>query len=346
MRNFLASFLKKITSKLENFEPPVAIPMANEEVVLEEIIEVEQSLPQLKKVSKNKIPKKKTEIIPARERSLRDFAEMMEVPFLALSKNRKNPIIYESEDGEVKIKVSRHTEHFVASIYDWDIILFVAGKMQEILNEAKDIPPRTMVFPRHELLKTIHKHNVNTQQKRLEDSLHRLRRTAIDTTIRNKDYRYKADFGFIDSWDYTERKDVKEIRITLSQWLYDGICRQGSLLKINSEYFSLTSGLKKFLYRTARKHAGNNKDGWEFSVEKLYEKSGSEREFKKFKSDLKIAVLENDIPEYSMEWVEKKGKTLVFFKRYGIQELDKLIEEIEAVQENKKINELGVIAEQ
>jgi plasmid replication initiation protein len=338
MRKLLTSFFEKLADKTRKKEPQVA--------VIEEIREVETSPPQSKKVSKNKIPKEKKEIIPVRERSLRDFSEMMEVPFLALSKNRKNPITYESADGEIKIKVSRHTEHFVASIYDWDIILFVAGKMQEILNEAKDIPPRTMVFPRHELLKTIHKHNVNTQQKRLEDSLHRLRRTAIDTTIRNKDYRYKADFGFIDSWDYTDRKDVKEIRITLSQWLYDGICRQGSLLKINSDYFSLTSGLKKFLYRTARKHAGNNGEGWEFAIEKLYEKSGSEREFKKFKSDLKIAVLEDDIPEYSMEWLEKKGKTLVYFKKSGVYELDKLIEKIDGIQESKKFNGSGEIAEQ
>ncbi|MCZ0211912.1 replication initiator protein A, partial [Streptomyces sp. UMAF16] len=78
---------------------------------------------------------------------------------------------------------------------------------------------------------------------------------------------------------YTERKDIKEIKITLSQWLYDGICAQGALLKVDPSYFDLTSALKKFLYRTARKHVGKSDELWEFSVEKLYEKSGSEREF-------------------------------------------------------------------
>ena len=255
--------------------------------------------------------------------------EVMEVPFLALSKNRKNPIIYESQDGKVRVKVSRHTGHFLASIYDWDIILFVASKMQEILNVAQDIPPRTLVFQRHELLKAIHKHNVNTQQKQLEASLHRLRRTAIDTTIRNEDYRYKADFGFIDSWDYTERKDIKEIRITLSQWLYDGICAQGALLKIDPKYFNLTSGLKKFLYRTARKHVGNSKETWEFSAEKLYEKSGSERELRKFMNDLKSAALDNDIPEYSLQLIQKNKRKFVVFKRAKIGKIGGLLENIE-----------------
>ena len=89
--------------------------------------------------------------------------DMMEVPFLALSKNRKNPIRYESPDGRIKVKISIHSEHLLESIYDLDIILFFSSKIQEIINSGSDIPPRTMVFSRHELLKTIHKHNVNTQ---------------------------------------------------------------------------------------------------------------------------------------------------------------------------------------
>ena len=63
MRKFLTLIFKKIVSKLENVEPPVAILVENEEIVLEEHKEVEQSPPQSKKVSKNKIPKKKTEIV-------------------------------------------------------------------------------------------------------------------------------------------------------------------------------------------------------------------------------------------------------------------------------------------
>jgi len=85
----------------------------------------------------------------------------------------------------------------------------------------------------------------------------------------------------------------------------------------------LTSGLKKFLYRTARKHVGNN-DKWEFSIEKLYEKSGSEQIFRFFKRDLKKAVLENDIPEYFLEWREDGGKTSIRFSNKR-KELTKMI---------------------
>jgi len=334
MRKFFNLIFEKLAQKTRQKEP--------QRIILEEIVKVEQILPKPKKASKN-VHKKKNEIAPYKKNPARDLMEIMEVPFLALSKNRRNPIVYESPDGTRKVKVTRHTGHFLASIYDWDIILFVASKMQEILNSGSDIPPRTMIIPRHEILTAIHKHNVNTQQKELENSLQRLKRTAIDTTIRNEDYRYKSDFGFLDSWEYTERKDIKEIKITLSQWLYDGVCAQGALLKVDPSYFDITSALKRFLYRTARKHVGKNEKAWKFSIEKLYEKSGSEREFKKFKSDLKAAVNDNNIPGYSVQWLQEGKKVFVLFNTLSpIEQIEKKVDDIETnIEEKNRKSEGG-----
>jgi len=329
MRKFLSIIFKWIgrwTGKIgESLETPYHQKNSLE---VEKKAVIEESIPRPKKIPSKKLPRREIAVLSDSERSIRDFTEMMENPFLALSKNRKTSIIYESPDGTRKIKVTRHTGHFLASIYDWDIVLYVAGKMQEILNNGSDIPPRSMVIPRHELLKALLKHDGKKEEKDLRASLSRLKMTGIETTIRNEDYRYEAGFGFLDSWKYTERKDRKEIKITLSQWLYDGICAKGSLLKVSSDYFYLTSALKRFLYRTARKHVGNQKESWEFSIEKLYEKSGSEREFKKFKSDLKSIILEDNIPDYSMKWIERNGKTLVAFRDAPSQKIAELIEEI------------------
>lgn len=243
----------------------------------------------------------------------RDIMETMGVPFLALSKNRKAPIIYESQDGTTKIKISCHSEHYLASIYDWDIVQCITGKIQEIINSGEDIPPRKIIIPRHELLKELRKDDGKKARKEIEASLARLKFTGIETTVRNEDYRYKGGFGFLDSWGYTERKDIKEFRITLSDWLYDGICAQGALLKVHEEYFCIKSGLKKILYRIARKHVGIKNKSWEFSIEDLHKKTGSEQEFKKFKYDLKKVVSDNDIPGYFIEWIEENGKTAVRF---------------------------------
>lgn len=343
MRKLLASILEVLTEKVRGKELKAEI--------IEKTKEDNKTSLQAKKPQKIK-EKKEIEVISPYKRSLRDFTEMMENPFLALSKNRKNPIIYESPDGTRKIKVTRHTGHFLASIYDWDIIIFVEGKIQKILNESSDIPPRTIIFPVHEMLKTLRKHNGKKEENDLKKSLARLKLTGIETTLRNEDNKYDAGFGFIDNWKYVERKnnrDVRQIQITLSQWLYDGICSQGALLKVSPSYFSIKSSIKRFLYRTARKHAGNNENGWDFSIEELYDKSGSEREFKKFKSDLRSAVLDNNIPDYSMELIEKNGKEKVFFRKSNIHELSRLanlIEECKEKQENNNdFNKLNKVNE-
>ena len=358
MKQFLASIFEKMAERLRKpspqkhlFEkeekgrsssPPKESLENSEEEEHKAPIEEYQSVvneptpPKVNKTPENISKKEKKPVIPYVENPARDLMEMMEVPFLALSKNRKSPILYESSDGTRKVKVTRHTGHYLASIYDWDIILFVASKMQMILNETNDIPPRNMVVPRYELLKAIHRHNGKKTDKDLEKTLSRLQLTGIETTIRNEDYRYKAGFGFLDSWGYTERKDIKEIRITLSQWLYDGICAKGALLKVEPTYFDLTSAFKRFLYRTARKHVGKSKEFWEFTVEKLYEKSGSESEIKVFKNKLKQAVLKNDIPDYSIKWIERNGKSFVSFRDKKTQTIDILLKEIE--ENNKKIN--------
>lgn len=340
MRKFLSSFLRKLLNKIDKddtFSPQVSEKVETKEK--EAVTETHKTLkPKEPKPKKSKGPKL-PELSP-QERAARDLTEMMEVPFLALSKNRREPIIYEKHEGSnmTRIKVSRHTGHFLASIYDWDIVLYVAGKMQEILNKGSDIPPRTMIIPRHELFKALGRRNVTKQQKDLEASLSRLQLTGIETTIRNEDGRYRAGFGFIEDWSYTERKDIKEIEITLSRWLYDGICAKGALLLVDPDYFSITSALKRFLYRTARKHVGGHGEVWEFSVERLYEKSGSEREFRFFKRDLKEAVLQNDIPGFYLRWIEKEKKALISFK--NLRKLPFLIDVDEKFREEILSQEL------
>lgn len=361
MRKFFSTLFKKIAEMLDNTDHKTlslqvssqkmhefiesesqSISPAKEEDQ-EIIVDDEALLPKVIQFTKKSVQKKKPELINYPDIPLRDIIDLMEFPFLALSKDRINPIIYENEDKTQKVEISGHRGHFIASIYDWDIILVVAGKIQEILNNSSDIPPKKITIPRHELLKALHKQDGKKQQKDLEKSLDRLKLTGINTTVNNKDFRHRAGFGFIDRWGYLERKNSREMKVvhvTLSDWLYELCCAQGSLLKANKSYFELTSGLKRFLYRTARKHAG--KDEWGFTIKKLYEKSGSEGSFRLFKSKLKKVIKENDIPEYSIELIEKNGKDRVFFKKSNIHELDMLAEKFEKNQEKLiKFKELG-----
>lgn len=341
IRSFLIKFLKVDKNDLKDID---LIDESKENTELVQMIEGQSHDVSLKSTQHTKEkfesgsetlnvhkPKKlkeqqtKTPKLPAltpKERAARDLSDMMEVPFLSLSKNRKKPIIYEKTDGKnmMRVKVTRHSDHFLASIYDFDIVLFVAGKIQKILNDGSDIPPKKITVPRHEILKSLRKHDGKKEELDLRAALSRLQLTGIETTIRNETGKYGSGFGFLDSWGYTEREDIREIWINLSDWLYEGICAKGSLLMVDPAYFSMTSGLKRFLYRTARKHVGIQGGSWEFLVKTLYEKSGSEQEFKKFKSDLKHAVIDNDIPGYNIDWIERECKVFVNFKHIGFIE--------------------------
>lgn len=92
--------------------------------------------------------------------------------------------------------------------------------------------------------------------------------------------------------------------ITLSDWLYQGIVTDGSVLAIHPDYFRLTGGLERCLYRIARKHAGRQQEGWRCTVKVLYDKTGSDSPLKKFAFMLRQIIKDNALPEYHLEWID------------------------------------------
>ena len=61
------------------------------------------------------------------------------------------------------------------------------------------------------------------------------------------------------------------------------------VLSITPLYFELTSGIDRFLYRLARRHAGNGLDhrnGWAFSFWDLHKRSGSSMRYADFERGL------------------------------------------------------------
>ena len=63
--------------------------------------------------------------------------------------------------------------------------------------------------------------------------------------------------------------------LPLPDWLFEGILMKGGVLTIHEDYFLLTGGIERWLYRVARKHAGHQEGGWQFTMRQLHEKSGS-----------------------------------------------------------------------
>ena len=104
--------------------------------------------------------------------------------------------------------------------------------------------------------------------------------------------------------------------MTLPDWLYSGVLMKGGVLTIHEDYFLLTGGIERWLYRVARKHAGQQESGWSFTMRQLFEKSGSTARLSDFAIDVRKAVDANTLPEYAMTiHKNEEGEEVVNFVR-------------------------------
>ena len=72
------------------------------------------------------------------------------------------------------------------------------------------------------------------------------------------------------------------------------------MLTIDREYFKLTGGLERWLYRLVRKHAGKQRAGWRFDFRHLYGKSASLSPFKRFAFELRDIARRQPLPGYRL----------------------------------------------
>lgn len=97
---------------------------------------------------------------------------------------------------------------------------------------------------------------------------------------------------------------MDEIEITIPDWVYLSIVKTDKvlpLLTLNPDYFLISSGLGRFIYRLARKAAG--KGSATYSVRELHKRSGSPQEFRKFLYDLRELVARTQafpMPDYEL----------------------------------------------
>jgi plasmid replication initiation protein len=132
----------------------------------------------------------------------------------------------------------------------------------------------------------------------------------VKTNIRSGDA-VDSTFSWIDSYSQLrDRKSgtIRGLRVTLAKWFYDGVLMDGGVLSIDPAYFDLTGGRERWLYRVARKHAGGaGPDGFSISMPTLFEKSGAEGEYRRFKFEMIKIVKEDTLPGYGLDLVQRDG---------------------------------------
>jgi plasmid replication initiation protein len=239
---------------------------------------------------------------------IRDQRDTMERPFFSLAKKpRLTPIEYKV--GNVWVEVSANPKFGMATIWDADILIWASTQITEALDRGQT-PAKTIRFHPYNLLKSIRRTTGGADYTRLRAALERLTHTAVRTNIRADGKKKFASFHWLESWTETIDEATSEptgMTLTLPDWLYDGIVQRGGVLTIHEDYFLLTGGIERWLYRVARKHAGSQPFGWSFTMRQLFEKSGSSARFSDFAIDIRRVVAGNQLPEYELS-IDRNGE--------------------------------------
>jgi plasmid replication initiation protein len=235
---------------------------------------------------------------------LRDQREMMERPFFSLAKTKRaKPIDYTSPDGKLWVNVSANPNYGMATIWDADILIYCASVLADMARRGiNDVPRKLHIMP-YDLLRSIGRPTTGRAYELLGQALDRLVSTTIKTNIRAENRR-EATFSWLDGWtqlvdEKTERS--RGMTIELSSWFWEGVMMKGGVLSIDRAYFEITGGRERWLYRVARKHAGGaGEGGFAISMPVLFEKSGAEGEYRRFKFELLKLAEKDDLPGYAL----------------------------------------------
>jgi plasmid replication initiation protein len=247
---------------------------------------------------------------------LRDQRETMERPFFSLAKRKRlKPIEYTSPNREVFVNVYPNPEFGMATIWDADILIWAASSLNDMRKRGVNDLPRTLHFHPHDVLRTICRETGGRQYQLLRESLARLQATSIVTNIRVQRGKKHRQFSWIESWTDLVDEETNQSRgmsLTLSEWFHEGILMDGGLLSVDPLYFSITGGRERWLYRVARKHSGGaGEEGFAIPLQTLFEKSGAEGTYRRFKFEIQALVRLNNLPGFTLALEMGKGEPLL-----------------------------------
>jgi plasmid replication initiation protein len=250
--------------------------------------------------------------------SFRSDIDSMTLPLFALRGGDRADITYDLGDTKVSITP---TSAGRATIHDKDIWIYAISKMMTAINEGKQ-PSRTIQFTIYDYLVTTNRETGGVNYKRAHESLERLAGTRITIESENKDRREARGFGLLEGFRVVEEKNGRMLRVemTLPDWLYRSIHPKG-VLRISPDYFRIRKPLDRRIYEIARKFCGNQKQ-FKISLENLYSRIGSKSTFRLFKFNIKELVEINDLPDYSIEFDDKKD-IVTFSNRSKIEAEEK-----------------------
>jgi len=253
---------------------------------------------------------------------LRDNKDAMEYPFLALQKKRTKPIEYSSRGIHLSIDSDRRFS--IATIWDWDLVIFAASHVNDAIEAGLSPSPRIRFVP-YDCLRQIGRGTSGRHYRELAQSIRRLRMTTVITNIRDEDgageerpFSWLADYRIPKKYTRLhltpdapdgEPDPARPWEVELPPWLYNAILRQREILAVHPDYFKLTGGLERWLYRLARKAVPDKAEvpAIPFRMETLHLRSGSTRPLRNFARRIRKMAGSQPLPEYGVR-IDREGK--------------------------------------
>ncbi|MCF6371254.1 replication initiator protein A [Rhizobium halophilum] len=262
---------------------------------------------------------------------LKDDVNLMDVaPFSLSKKARKGILKFELKDS--LITVEGGVETGLATVFDYDIFLnmvsYLAEEVQQYRrNDAKglrpSLPPKTYRPSAAHILKFCRRSDGGKSYEDLEAALDRLQHTIIKVINLSGGKRRAVDsrplIGGYSVVSRTGANKIDTIEITIPDWVYTSVVRNEKtlpLLTLHHDYFLISSGLGRFIYRLARRAAGKTEA--KYSVREVHKRSGSTQEFRKFAYDLREFVTRTQafpMPDYDLTLEEGRDDVMLIMKR-------------------------------
>ena len=261
----------------------------------------------------------------------RDLQDLMSYPFFSLSKSRRvRPIDYHA--GDIAIRVEGTTEHGIATIWDADVLIWAASQIVEA-RDAGIPTSRLITTTPYDILGFVGRDTSGRAYGGLKAALDRLQSTTVATSIRQPSHRRLHRFSWINEWKERATGEGRPLGLDLvvPDWFYASVIDSSLILTIDRAYFALTSGIERWLYRLARKHAGKQPDGWRFDLRHLHVRSGSQARYSDFAIDLRRIARVGVLPGYRMT-IERsrRGAEVLHVRASSTERIERTVAQLAA----------------
>ncbi|EJN16272.1 Replication initiator protein A [Bradyrhizobium sp. YR681] len=264
---------------------------------------------------------------------LKDDVNLMDIAPFTMSKNRRTTgLRYELNDCIVTVDGS--AEHGLATVFDYDIFLHMVTYLAE---EARryhidiskglrpNLPPQVYRPKASHILKFCRRGSGGLQYKSLEAALDRLSGTRLKVAnLRGGRRREVVNVPLIDKYrvvSATSNGHVDDIEIYIPSWVYESVVREKGkpqILTLNPDYFLISQGLGRMVYRLARRAAGRTEA--RYSIIEVHKRSGSPQALPQFAQILRKLVAHSKmfpLPDYDLDLIAGQSGELLWMRYRG-----------------------------